>query len=68
MKKLLLIVGIILIVACIISLLIASIYYSAYRNLRDSTAEHYARLHRKAIVFLATGVVLAVIGAVCIVI
>ena len=65
MKKLLLVAGIVLIVACVMFLLFAAVYYSGYRNLIDGTAEHYARLHRKAIIFAITGIALALAGAVC---
>ena len=65
MKKLLLIVGVIVIIACILSLLYASLTFSAYKSLRDGTPEHYESLHKRAITCLVIGIILAVIAIVC---
>ncbi len=66
MKKLLLIVGIVFIIACIISLLLAFINMQAYSSLKDGSASHYDRLHQRMIVYFVIGIVLAVIGMTCI--
>lgn len=68
MKKVLLIVGVIVIIACIISLLYAMLNFSAFKSLRDGTAEHYERLHRNAVMFAVIGIILFLIGAAFIVI
>lgn len=65
MRKLLLIVGVIIIIACILSLLYAMLNFSAYKSLRDGTPEHYERLYKKAITFLVIGIILALIGVFC---
>ncbi len=62
MKQILLIVGIISIVLCVLSLLYASINWLGYYNLLDGSADLYARLHQRMIVFFIIGIVLAVIG------
>ena len=66
MKKLLLIVGIVLIIACIIALLLAFINMQSYKSLRDGSPSHYDRLHQRMIVYFIIGIVLAVIGIACI--
>ena len=68
MKKLLLIVGIVSIVACILFLLYAALNLYGFNNLYDGTAEHYQRLHNKSVIFFVSGFVLAAIGAVCFII
>ena len=65
MKKLLMIIGIVLIVACVLSLLFALLNLFGYRHVLDGSAELYGSLHRRMLVFLIVGIVLAVIGAVC---
>lgn len=67
MKKLLLIFGVIIIIACVLSLLFALLNMQAYYNLRDGTPEHYNRLHQKMIVYFIATIVLAVIGILCII-
>lgn len=68
MKKLLLIVGIISIIVCILSLLFAALSWFGYYHLLDGSAELYTRLHRRMIVFSVIGIVLAVIGTICLII
>ena len=68
MKKLLLIIGIVIIVACVLSLLYALLNLYGYYHVLDGSGELYGRLHRRMIVFLITGILLAAIGAVCFVI
>ena len=67
MKKTLLIIGILLIIAAILFLLLAGLFLHSYHSLRDGTPEHYAALQQKAIVFGAIGVVLALGGAACLI-
>ena len=67
MKKLLLITGMILIIACILSLLFALLNYFGYYHVLDGSASLYAKLHRRMILFLVLGIVLGIAGAVCIV-
>ena len=67
MKKILLIVGIILIFACVLALLFAALKWYGYRHLVDGTADHYTRLHRKMISYFVTGIVLAAAGTACII-
>ncbi len=66
MKKLLLVIGIILIIAGILSLSLAALNMSAHRHALDGSAEFYARLHHRTVVFLVIGIVLTLSGAVCI--
>jgi hypothetical protein len=67
MEKMLLICGIVLIIACVLSLLFAGLNLFGYYHMLDGTAELYSRLHRQAILFLMIGIALAVVGAVCLV-
>ena len=68
MKTALLIIGIAVIVAAVLSALFAALNLSGYRNLMDGSSEQYARLHRRAIVFFVAGGVLAAAGIVCLII
>ena len=68
MKKLLLIIGILVLIACITFLLLAALKLSAYHNLLDGTPEHYQSLHNASIANFVVGLVLAVIGAACLII
>ena len=67
MKKKLLIVGIILIIACVLSLLYAGLNLFVYYHALDGSAELYSSLHQRMIVFGLLGVVLGVLGAVCLI-
>ena len=55
MKKRLLIVGIILIVASVVSLLFAALQLFGYYHVLDGSAALYARLHQRAITFFIIG-------------
>lgn len=66
MKKALLVVGIIIIIAGVLSLLFAGLNLFGFYNVLDGSSELYARLHQRSIIFAVIGIVLAVIGAVCI--
>ena len=68
MKNLLLTVGIVMIAAALISLLLAVLHLIGYHNVLDGSAELYDRLHGRMICFFAVGGVLAVIGAVCLIV
>ena len=68
MKKLLLIIGIILIAAGILCLLFALLSRFGYYHMLDGSNELYQRLHRRMVVFTVTGAVLAAAGTVCIVV
>ena len=65
MKKMLLTVGIILIIACVLSLLYAALNLFVYYHALDGSAELYSRLHQRMITFGIIGIVLAVFGTLC---
>ena len=68
MKTPLLIIGIVVLTAAVLSLLFAALNLHAYRHMLDGSAEHYARLHQRAVLFFVIGGVLAAAGAACFVI
>ena len=65
MKKMLLTVGIILIIACVLSLLYAALNLFVYYHALDGSAELYSRLHQRMITFGIIGIVIAVLGTLC---
>ena len=65
MNKLLRILGIVLIVAAVLSLLLAAFSRMGYYNLMDGSPEQYAALHQRMVVCFVLGIVLALLGAVC---
>ena len=65
MEKKLLIAGITLIIAGLLSLMYAALNLYAYYHLLDGSAGLYSRLHQRMIVFGIIGIVLGVLGAVC---
>ncbi len=67
MKTVWLVVGIVLIFACVVSFLIAVLNWFGYYHVLDGEAELYAAMHRRAIVFGAIGIVLAAVGTACLV-
>ena len=67
MKKWLLIVGIILIVASVVSLLFAALQLFGYYRVLDGAAALYARLHRRAITFFIVGGALACGAVACLI-
>ena len=67
MKKLLLIAGIIMLIACVICLSAAALHFSVYRHALDGTPDFYAGLHRKTVIFSVIGIILAAIGTGCII-
>ena len=68
MKKLLLVIGIVIVVAGIIALLFSAIQLYGYYHLLDGEADMYIGLHRRTIIYFVLGIVFAVIGAVCLII
>ena len=68
MKKLMLIIGIILLAAAVLSLLLAALNWFGYSRTLDGSAELYAGMHRRMIAFFIVGIVLAAVGIVCLVI
>lgn len=68
MKKALLIIGIILIAACVLSFLYAALNRFGYYHTLDGSAELYRRLHQRMIVFSVVGLVLALIGTGCLIV
>ena len=68
MKNLLLILGILLSIAGVISLLFSAIQRYGYYNLLDGDADLYMSLHCRMIIFLIIGIVLVVLGVVCFII
>lgn len=67
MKKLLLIAGIIVLIACALSLAFAMLNLFGYYHVLDGSPELYNRLHQRMIVFFIVGAVLAAVGTVCII-
>ncbi len=64
MKKLLFIIGIASIVACVLSVLYAAFSLYGYYHVLDGSAELYSRLHLRMILFFIFGAAFAVITAV----
>ena len=67
MKKWLLVIGIILIVASVVSLLFAALQLFGYYHVLDGSAALYARLHQRAIVSFIVGGVLACGAVACLI-
>ena len=55
MKTFLLITGIVLIAACVLSVLFAVLNLAAYHNMLDGSPEHYAKMRRRATVYFIVG-------------
>ena len=68
MKRLFLIIGIVIIIAAVLFLLFALLNMHTYYNLYDGTPAHYRNLHSSMIISFIIGVVLVIIGTVCIII
>ena len=68
MKKALKIISIALIIAGILSLLMAALFRWAYYHLMDGSNEQYARLRYNKTVCLVTGIVLTAVGTACLLI
>lgn len=67
MKKLLLILGIVIIIAGVIALLFSALQRYGYYNILDGDADLYIELHRRMIISFVIGIVLEVIGVVCLI-
>ena len=67
MKKILLIAGIVIIIACVLCLLYAALNMYGYKHVVDGSAGLYNRLHRRMIIYFVIGTILAVIGTACII-
>ena len=65
MKKLLLIVGIVIIAAGAVLLLFAALNLFGYCRVLDGSAELYARMHQRATVSFAIGFSFTAAGAAC---
>ena len=65
MKKLFLIAGIIVLIACALSLAFAVLNLFGYHHILDGSPELYNRLHQRMILFFVMGAVLAAVGTVC---
>ena len=63
-----LIVGIISIVVCVLLLLFALLNMLSYYHVLDGSAELYDKLHQKMTVSFIIGIILAVIGMICLII
>ena len=68
MKKFLLVMGILLIVAGVLSLAYAAINWFGYYHVLDGSHDLYERLNRRRIIFGIAGLVLTAIGIVCLII
>ena len=68
MKTVLLVVGIISIIACVLSLLYAALNRHGYYHLLDGDGDMYSRMHRRMIVFFIVGVIFAALATVCLII
>ncbi len=65
MKHLLLTVGIISLIVCVLLFADSALSRNGYYHLMDGSADLYSSLHRRMIISLVLGIVLAVIGALC---
>lgn len=68
MKKLLLVVGVVCLAACVLFLLAAVLHLLGYYGVHDGSPELYDRMHQRMIVCFLTGVVLAAAGAICMIV
>ena len=68
MRKILLAVGIVIIVAFVIALLLGVINLFGYYHVLDGSQNLYARLHRRAILSFVIAGILAVAAVICFVI
>ncbi len=62
----LLVIGIISIIASVLSFLYATLNRIGYYNLLDGEGEMYIRMHRRMMGSFVIGIILAVIGIACI--
>ena len=67
MKIFLLIIGIVTLVACVGSILFAALNLYGYHHVLDGSSELYHRMRQRAVVFFVIGLVLAAVGALCLI-
>ena len=67
MKKLLLIIGIVIILVGVIALVFSALQRYGYYHLLDGDADLYTGLHRRMILFFVIGIILVVMGVSCII-
>lgn len=65
MKKWLLIAGIALLAACVLSLIFAAVNRFGYYHVMDGSTELYARLRSRMDLFFTAGVLCAALGGIC---
>lgn len=65
MKKALLIIGIVILVACVLALIVALFFRYAYFHVLDGSDALYDRLHRWMTESFITSGILAVLGVTC---
>ena len=68
MKKLLLIIGVVAIIAGVIALLFSALQRFGYYHLLDGEADMYVAMRWRMIISFVIGIVLVAIGAVCLII
>ena len=68
MKKLLLIIGVVIVIAGVIALLFSALQRFGYYHLLDGEADMYIGLHGRMIISFVIGIVLVATGAVCLII
>lgn len=68
MKKMLFIAGIILIIAAVLAFLYAALNLFGYYHVLDGSADLYSRMHRRMIASGVIGIILAALGAACLII
>lgn len=67
MKKLLLILGFLSMIAGVLSFLFAAFNLFSYHHVMDGTAELFMRLQQRMNISFAVGIIFAVIGIVCLI-
>jgi len=68
LKKLLLIFGILILISGAIALVFSALQGYGYFHLLDGDADLYIRLHRRMILFFVIGIVLSLLGILCMII
>ena len=68
MKHFLLIAGVVMIIACVLSLLFAAVNLFGYYHVLDGSAKLYRELHHRMILFSVIGIALGAAGTACILI
>ncbi len=66
MKKLLILIGVIVMIAGLLALFTAAWHRYCFYNVLDGSAALYDRLHRRMNIAFTAGMILEVTGAVCI--